>query len=107
VEAPSAKFDPPVQQLHSGAVEYVDRSIQTVFALATSGSELEKRTDRPGGLELLHSEREKPGTCKSWGAMTGIRNPKAHTNIQIDAMRALHFLMLASLLTCKIGKRIK
>ena len=39
--------------------------------------------------------------------MTGIRNPKAHTNIQIDAMRALHFLMLASLLTCKIGKRIK
>ncbi|MFZ0503720.1 MAG: TIGR02391 family protein, partial [Chthoniobacterales bacterium] len=32
------------------------------------------------------------------GAMTGIRNPKAHSNIKIDQNRALHFLYLASLL---------
>jgi uncharacterized protein (TIGR02391 family) len=32
------------------------------------------------------------------GAMTGIRNPKAHQNIEIDSSRASHFLFLASLL---------
>lgn len=32
------------------------------------------------------------------GAMIGIRNPKAHANIKIDAKRATHFLYLASLL---------
>jgi uncharacterized protein (TIGR02391 family) len=39
------------------------------------------------------------------GAMTGIRNPKAHANIQIDATRAIHFLFLASLLLFKIDER--
>jgi uncharacterized protein (TIGR02391 family) len=32
------------------------------------------------------------------GAMTGIRNPKAHSNVTIDANRAIHHLHLASLL---------
>ncbi len=32
------------------------------------------------------------------GAMTGIRNPKAHSNISIDDRRARHFIYLASLL---------
>lgn len=32
------------------------------------------------------------------GAMTGIRNPKAHSNVTIDASRAIHHLHLASLL---------
>ena len=32
------------------------------------------------------------------GAMTGIRNPKAHMNIEIGRERAIHFLFLASLL---------
>jgi uncharacterized protein (TIGR02391 family) len=41
------------------------------------------------------------------GAMTGIRNPKAHANIQIDAPRAIHFLFLASLLLYKIDERKK
>lgn len=39
------------------------------------------------------------------GAMTGIRNPKAHANIQIDATRAIHFLFLASLLLFKLDER--
>src|SRR5262249_27289696 len=38
------------------------------------------------------------------GAMTGIRNPKAHANIEIDPTRALHFLFLASLLLFKIDE---
>ena len=41
------------------------------------------------------------------GAMTGIRNPKAHANIHIDSTRALHFLFLASLLLFKIDERVK
>jgi uncharacterized protein (TIGR02391 family) len=32
------------------------------------------------------------------GSMTGIRNPKAHSNVIIDARRAIHLLHLASLL---------
>jgi len=40
------------------------------------------------------------------GAMTGIRNPKAHENITIDDKRAIHFLFLASLLMFKIDEEI-
>lgn len=40
------------------------------------------------------------------GAMTGIRNPKAHDNIEIDDKRAIHFLFLASLLMQKVDERI-
>ncbi len=36
------------------------------------------------------------------GAMTGIRNPKAHENLEIDRRRALHHLFLASLLMWKL-----
>jgi uncharacterized protein (TIGR02391 family) len=32
------------------------------------------------------------------GVMTGIRNPKAHANMDIDRERAMHFIFLASLL---------
>lgn len=38
------------------------------------------------------------------GAMTGIRNPKAHENIVIDSKRAIHLLFLASLLMSKIDE---
>ncbi|MDO8527870.1 MAG: TIGR02391 family protein [Deltaproteobacteria bacterium] len=36
------------------------------------------------------------------GSMTGIRNPKAHSNISIDDKRAKHFIVLASLLMHKL-----
>lgn len=39
------------------------------------------------------------------GSMAGIRNPKAHSNIHITAERALHHLMLASLLFFRLGER--
>lgn len=40
------------------------------------------------------------------GAMLGIRNPKAHDNVDIDETRAIHFLFLASLLLQKLDERI-
>ena len=40
------------------------------------------------------------------GAMTGIRNPKAHGNLNPDARKALHLISLASLLMCRIDERI-
>lgn len=41
------------------------------------------------------------------GAMTGIRNPKAHSNIVIDELRAIHLLYLASLLMFKLDQRVQ
>lgn len=40
------------------------------------------------------------------GSMAGIRNPKAHGNIQITLERAIHFLFLASLLFSKLDEAI-
>jgi uncharacterized protein (TIGR02391 family) len=40
------------------------------------------------------------------GAMTGIRNPKAHANLNPDRPRTIHLLMLASLLMTKVDERI-
>ncbi|OQX55858.1 MAG: TIGR02391 family protein [Candidatus Cloacimonas sp. 4484_209] len=40
------------------------------------------------------------------GAMTGIRNPKAHDNITISKERAMHFIFLASLLMYKLDDAI-
>jgi uncharacterized protein (TIGR02391 family) len=38
------------------------------------------------------------------GAITGIRNPKAHGNLVIDENRAIHLLFLASLLMFKVDE---
>ncbi len=40
------------------------------------------------------------------GSMIGIRNPKAHSNINIDKVRAIHLLFLASLLMHKYDEAI-
>lgn len=40
------------------------------------------------------------------GAMIGIRNPKAHANINIDALRATHFLYMVSLLMFKLDEAL-
>jgi hypothetical protein len=40
------------------------------------------------------------------GAITGIRNPKAHSNIIIDEKRGIHHLHLASLLHFVFDKRL-
>lgn len=41
------------------------------------------------------------------GAMSGIRNPKAHDNVEIDEQRAFHHLFVASLLFYKLDERKK
>lgn len=38
------------------------------------------------------------------GTMTGIRNPKAHGMVQLDEVRCIHFLFLASLLRHKLDE---
>ena len=38
------------------------------------------------------------------GAMTGIRNPKAHSNLTIEENRAIHLIHLASLLMFKLDE---
>jgi uncharacterized protein (TIGR02391 family) len=38
------------------------------------------------------------------GSMTGIRNPKAHANLNIDENRAIHLMCLASLLMHKLDE---
>jgi uncharacterized protein (TIGR02391 family) len=40
------------------------------------------------------------------GAMTGIRNPKAHGNLNPEPRRALHLIALASLLLYQIDERV-
>lgn len=40
------------------------------------------------------------------GAMTGIRNPKAHGNLNPDSRKALHLICLASLLMHKLDERV-
>ena len=39
------------------------------------------------------------------GAMAGIRNPIAHQNVSITSKRAVHYLMLASLLFYRLDER--
>ncbi|MCY1545498.1 hypothetical protein D9M68_814440 [compost metagenome] len=41
------------------------------------------------------------------GSMTGIRNPKAHGNLNPDSGKALHLIALASLLMHKIDERVE
>lgn len=41
------------------------------------------------------------------GSMVGIRNPKSHRNFEIDKVKAIHFIFLASLLMKKLDEAIK
>lgn len=76
------------------------------------GSRLMKRAfspDRP--LLLLGDRGTQTGQAMQVGymeifsgTMTGVRNPKAHANVSIDARRCRHFLYLASLLMQKIDE---
>jgi uncharacterized protein (TIGR02391 family) len=40
------------------------------------------------------------------GAIAGIRNPKAHDNIEIDEIRAVHHLFVVSLLFSKLDEKL-
>jgi len=61
-------------------------------------NQLESETDRNiqlGYMQILA------------GSMTGIRNPKAHANLNPDKKRTLHLISLASLLMYKIDERLQ
>ena len=76
------------------------------------GSQLMKRVfsfERPllvlGDRETQTGKAMQVGYMEIFaGTMTGVRNPKAHENVLIDARRCRHFLYLASLLMQKINE---
>ncbi len=58
-----------------------------------------------GDLATLDGRNIQQGYMQIFsGAMTGIRNPKAHDNLEVDRRRALHHLFLASLLMWKLDE---
>jgi len=87
----------PQRQLQSGGRELDGaRLMRTAFSpnnpvirLSSLNNESE-RNIQEGYMEIFA------------GAMIGIRNPKAHANLTIDAKRAMHLIMLSSLLVYKL-----
>lgn len=74
-------------------------------ALMQYAFSLDKPILRLGDLTTTSGKNMQVGYLQIFaGSMTGIRNPKAHGNIQIDAIRAVHFLFLASLLMHKLDE---
>ena len=70
--------------------------MEYTFSLATPIIELDDLSTQSGRDNQI-------GFMKIFaGSMTGIRNPKTHDNIIINPDRAMQFLILASLLMCKL-----
>jgi len=92
--------------------ELLQRRCRNLTGEDLDGSKLMKRlfsVDKPvlmfGDLSTQTGRSMQIGYMELFsGAMTGIRNPKAHANIQIDERRALHLLAVASLLRFKIDE---
>jgi uncharacterized protein (TIGR02391 family) len=67
----------------------------------------EKPVLKLGDLSTMIGEDMQVGYQQIFsGAMRGIRNPKAHANVQIDAIRSMHFIYLASLLMSKVDEAL-
>jgi uncharacterized protein (TIGR02391 family) len=63
---------------------------------------------RLGDLSTMMGEDMQVGYQQIFsGAIRGIRNPKAHANVQIDAVRSMHFISLASLLMFKVDEALE
>ncbi len=103
VEAAFKQFNHRVKQ---AAAPSVDASLD--------GSALMTRVFSPNTPILRLAEASSPSAQSIQqgymqifaGAMTGIRNPKAHENISISPERALHFLYLASLCFHKLDEAL-
>jgi uncharacterized protein (TIGR02391 family) len=108
----SEHFADSVEAALKSVNERVRNSVKRVLGIEMDGSELmqkafSKNTPviRLGDLNTITGRNMQLGYMQIFaGAMTGIRNPKAHGNIVIDALRAAHFLFLASLLMYKIDE---
>jgi len=88
----------------------VKRAVSNADCGNLDGARLMERVFSPGSPLLVLDDLTKQsgrdvqlGYMKMFaGAMTGVRNPKAHDNVLIDANRALHLLFVASLFLYKL-----
>ncbi len=96
------------------ALKVVAKEVRRRTGLKIDGSDLMHRAFSPSKPHLIF-EDPIPSTQLSMqqgymevfaGAMTGIRNPKAHGMVQLDRRRCIHFLFLASLLLCKLDEAV-
>jgi uncharacterized protein (TIGR02391 family) len=103
---------------YSDAVEWalkaVAQEVRRRTGLTEDGSDLMHKAFSPKRPILIFQDQI-PSTQGSMqqgymeifsGAMTGIRNPKAHGMVQLDQRRCIHFLFLASLLAEKIDEAV-
>jgi uncharacterized protein (TIGR02391 family) len=108
----SGHFADSVEAALKSVNERVREIVQGVIGAEMDGSDLMQRAFAPkqpvfklGDLGTATGRSMQVGYLQIFaGAMTGIRNPKAHGNIVIDPVRAIHFLYLASLLMCKLDE---
>jgi len=96
------------------ALKVVAQKVRARTNLGLDGSELMHRAFAPKNPYLTFDDPI-PSTRDSMqlgymeifaGAMTGIRNPKAHGLVRIDRDRCIHFLFLASLLAFKVDEAV-
>jgi uncharacterized protein (TIGR02391 family) len=94
------------------SLKYISEQVRAKSGLDDDGSSLMNMAFSPnapklvlGDVQTLTGRSMQQGYMQIFaGAMTGIRNPKAHGNVGIDAIRCIHFLFLASLLACKLDE---
>lgn len=96
------------------ALKVVAQQVRARTGLTVDGADLMHQAFSPNRPYLVFQDPI-PDTQRSMqqgymqvfaGAMTGIRNPKAHGVITLDRRRTIHFLFLASLLADKIDEAI-
>jgi uncharacterized protein (TIGR02391 family) len=96
------------------ALKVVAEEIRRRTGLKIDGSDLMHKAFSPSKPRLVFPDPI-PSTQLSMqtgymevfaGAMTGIRNPKAHGMVQLDRHRCIHFLFLVSLLAYKVDEAV-
>lgn len=96
------------------ALKVVAQQVRARTGLTVDGADLMHQAFSPNRPYLTFQDPI-PDTQRSMqqgymevfaGAMTGIRNPKAHGVITLDRRRTIHFIFLASLLADKIDEAI-
>jgi len=94
------------------ALKVVAQKVRDRTGLTTDGADLMHTAFSPRNPYLVFTDSI-PATQLAMqqgymelfaGAMTGIRNPKAHGIVKLDRRRAIHFLLLASLLGDKVDE---
>ena len=96
------------------ALKVVAKEVRSRTGLTADGSDLMHKAFSPSKPYLVF-EDPIPSTQLSMqqgymevfaGAMTGIRNPKAHGMVHLDRPRCVHFLFLASLMLYKVDEAV-